>query len=59
MSEEKEQSSYEEIDGMDDVQSEISKRVEEEEEIREREDKLDKDIFVEEKKEEEEEMETQ
>ncbi len=57
MSEEKEQSSYEEIDGMDDVQSEISKRVEEEEEIREREDKLDKDMFVEEEKEEEEEEE--
>ncbi len=57
MSEEKEQSSYEEIDEMDDVQSEISKRVEEEEEIREREDKLDKDMFVEEEKEEEEEEE--
>lgn len=61
MSEEKEQNSYEEIDEMDDVQSEISKRVEEEEEIREREDKLDKDMFVQEKKvkEEEEEMATQ
>jgi hypothetical protein len=61
MSEEKEQNNYEEIDDMDDVQSEISKRVEEEEEIREREDKLDKDMFVQEEKEkeEEEEMETQ
>ncbi len=57
MSEEKEQSSYEEIDEMDDVQSEISKRVEEEEEIREREDGLDKDMFVEKEKEEEEEEE--
>ncbi len=57
MSEEKEQSSYEEIDEMDDVQSEIAKRVEEEEEIREREDKLDRDMFVQEEKEEEEEEE--
>ncbi len=61
MSEEKEQNSYEEIDDMDDDQSEIAKRVEEEEEIREREEKLDKDMFVQEEKEkeEEEEMETQ